>query len=160
MNHISHESPILWPKIMRQSKSWRLPAKGYIICCQKHRSHQSKMLDTVFNIRSFGCYSFWGLHPVYYSFNTISSISFINWYYRNFFMETSITLKLLVQIFFQALFSSIKTHTFRLAAVSSTMIVVCSLTSLLFLTIIAIQKINQSFVITVKTIIYLKGFSK
>ena len=37
-----------------------------------------KTLDTVFKIQTIGCYSFQGLHPVYFSFISIGAISLIN----------------------------------------------------------------------------------
>ena len=47
----------------------------------KHPSHQSKkvkMLDTIFNIQTIGCYSFQSLHPICFSFSRVGAISLIN----------------------------------------------------------------------------------
>ena len=37
-----------------------------------------KTLDTVLKIQTIGCYSFQGLHPVYFSFISIGAIGLIN----------------------------------------------------------------------------------
>ena len=44
----------------------------------RHNSHQSRKLDTYFNIQTIGCYSFQGSHPVCFSFSRVGSISLIN----------------------------------------------------------------------------------
>ena len=68
------------------------------------------------------------------------------------------TFKMPVQIFLHTLFSSVKTSTYRLIVVPSTAKMVCSLTSALFFTLIKSHQINLTFVISVKTMAYLKSF--
>ena len=68
------------------------------------------------------------------------------------------TFKMSAQIFLRTLFSSVKTSTYRLMVVPSSAKMVCSFTSVLFFTLIKSHQINLTFVITVKTMVYLKSF--
>ena len=129
----------------------------------RHPSHQSKMLDTVFNIQTIGCYSFQGSHPVCFSFSSVGAISLINKYYRNAVTETwmTFTFKMFVQMFLHKSFSSIKTSISKFVFVPSTTKVVCSLTTVLFFTLIARELIcqivqNNDLPIRVKTVVILE----
>ena len=69
--------PIPRPKNMPKSKTWRC----HIYLATKLPSHQSKkvkMLDTIFNIQTIGCYSFQSSHPICFSFSRVGAISLIN----------------------------------------------------------------------------------
>ena len=109
----------------------------------RHPSHQSKNLDTVFNTQSIGCDKF---HPACFSLSSDRAIIFNNYYYRNVFVETwmTFTFKKIVQMFSHTLFSSIKNSTFTTTAVA------CSLASVLFFTLDAIQQISWAFVVAVR----------
>ena len=158
MNHISHALFLILKSCQNKKSGDAQPR--YISLAARHLSHQSKKVRHRFQPSNHRVIQFSGFTSSMFLFQQGRRHQSYQLNYRKVITETWITLtfKMFVQMLLHTLFSSIETSTFRHVVVLCTAKLVYSLTSVLFPTRIASHQINQTFIITVKTMVCLKGF--
>ena len=158
MNHISHVLFLILKSYQNQNSGDAQPRD--ISLAARHLSHQSKKVRHRFQPSNHRVIQFSGFASSMFLFQQGRRHQSYQLNYRKVITETWITLtfKMFVQMLLHTLFSSIETSTFRHVTVLCTTKVFYSLTSVLFPALIASHQINQTFVITFKTMVYLKGF--